>query len=75
MSLSVMLQVFGLTALTLAFPFRIWAIMLVAAELGEDARRARAMREAVIFRDVRDELLTTIPVSLDASGPLGGGLT
>jgi hypothetical protein len=74
MNLSVMLQALGLTALTLAFPFRIWAAMLATAERGEQARRSREMRDAVLLQEVRAELIQAIPVALDAPPPLGGGL-
>lgn len=74
MSLSVMLQVLALTSLTVAFPFRMWMVMLTAADLGEQARRQREMREAIIFRDVRAELLAAIPAVLEPPAPPGGGL-
>jgi hypothetical protein len=74
MSLSVMLQVLALTSLTVAFPFRMWLVMLASADLGEQTRRQREMREAIIFRDVRAELFATIPVVLEPPAPPGGGL-
>ena len=75
MSLSVMLQVFGLTALTVAFPFRMWLVMLATADIGERARRERELRQAVIFRDAKAELIAALPVRLEPTAPpTGGGL-
>ena len=68
----VMLQVFFLTAFTVAFPFRIWMVMLDAADIGERARRARELREAMFLRDTRAELLASLPAALPPPSP--GGL-
>ena len=70
----VMLQAFFLTALTVAFPFRVWMVMLNSADLHDRARRSRELREAIIFRDVRAELVAALPVTLEPPAPPSGGL-
>jgi len=69
-----MLQAFFLTALTVAFPFRIWTVMLASAEIGDRARRSRELREAIIFHEVRNELMAALPVALEPPVPPSGGL-
>ena len=49
------LQVAVLTGFTMIFQVRIWAVMLESAELHEEARRARATRDAMVLSQIKSE--------------------
>ena len=61
----VALQVFGLTAFTVSYPFRFWLVMLDAEEAHQEARRMRDQQRSLLEQDIQNELAMNLALATD----------